>query len=300
MSTDLRDKPQLNQKDILELNFIRNPGIYVFRRHYRTGLRSHIMEVLDPEAVENETRGIIVNGLKTYPRAEPIKMLRLFRAKFDTLKDAEEELTRVKIIQTYLAPDHIAKSDEFIVDYQGYGKQRLLLCGLQEYIKGEILDPWSNLDKNHLVLLSRYMGFEKAEDSDREIDQWLHRIREKTENFIGKLRRVILETNHVPDLAGVGNLILTRSGAIKLVDINNISRVSFDAIINLDDRGYPVCDKSIEALTLLEQKFLGRSTHRDDLIYKTYLDPERMKDVKAVEERFHLSMNPAASYSEAS
>jgi len=104
----------------------------------------------------------------------------------------------------------------------------------------------------------------------------------------------------VPDLAGVGNLLLTRSGDIKLVDINNISNLSFDAIINLDDRNYPVCDKSIQALSLLEQKLLDRSSHRDNLIYKTFLDPKRMEEVQAIEEEFHLSMKPAMSYSETS
>ena len=93
---------------------------------------------------------------------------------------------------------------------------------------------------------------------------------------------MILQTNRVPDLAGVGNLILTRSGNIKLVDINNISRVSFDRTIPLDDRGYPVCDKSIEALSLLERKLTGRSLDGRDIIYNTFLDPERMKDVKEI------------------
>ena len=80
---------------------------------------------------------------------------------------------------------------------------------------------------------------------------------------------------------------LTRSGDIKLVDINNISRVSFEPVIHLDDRGYPVCDKSMEALSLLDQKLLGRSVGRDDGIYGLFLDPKRMKDVKARALEFH-------------
>ncbi|MDL1960036.1 MAG: hypothetical protein LWW99_11905, partial [Deltaproteobacteria bacterium] len=95
---------------------------------------------------------------------------------------------------------------------------------------------------------------------------------------------------------GAGNLILTRSGNIKLVDINNVSRVSFDSIISLDDRGYPICDKSIEALSLIEQKLLGRFLLRTDPIYDTFLDPERVKEVRALDEEFQLSMAPAMSW----
>ncbi|MBU3981131.1 MAG: hypothetical protein KKG97_07425, partial [Proteobacteria bacterium] len=106
---DIRDKAYLNHKDIINLNFIRIPGIYYFRRYYREGLRSHIMEVLKPWDVENETKGIIKDGVKLYPRAEPLKILRIFRTKFGSLKDAEEELKRVKIIAKYLAPDYLAR-----------------------------------------------------------------------------------------------------------------------------------------------------------------------------------------------
>jgi hypothetical protein len=143
MPEDIRDKPYLNHKDILGLNFIRDPGIYYYRRHYRAGLRSHIMQVLNPENVENETKGIIIDGVKWYPRADPLKMLRIFRTRFKTLKEAEEELKRVKIIETYLAPDNLAMSEEFLVDYVMHGKREILLCGLQEYVEGEVLVPWS-------------------------------------------------------------------------------------------------------------------------------------------------------------
>ena len=290
MIDDIRDKPYIDHKDVLGLNFIKDPGIYIYRRHYRQGLRSHIMEVLDPKDVENETKGIIIDGLKLYPRAQPLKMLRIFRTRFNTLRDAEKEVRKVKIIETYLAPDYLARSIEFIVYYTRHGKRELLLCGLQEYANGEILDPWSHLDNDHLFLLLRDMRFEKVENTVMMIDQWISSIREKTENFIQKLKQMIIETNYVPDLAGVGNLILTPSGDIKLVDINNISNVHFDPIIHLDDRNYPVCEKSIEALSLLEQKLLNRPLHKNDLIYKTFLDPKRMKDVQAIDEEFRRSM----------
>ena len=94
----------------------------------------------------------------------------------------------------------------------------------------------------------------------------------------------------MPDLAGIGNLLLTPSGEIKLVDINNISRVSFESSISIDDRGYPVCDKSIESLSLLEQGLLQKPLQQDDIIYKTYLEPSRMEEVKALEKEFLRAM----------
>ncbi|MCD6196981.1 MAG: hypothetical protein J7K15_00210 [Deltaproteobacteria bacterium] len=296
MPEDIRDKPYLLHKDILGLNFIRDPGIYLYRRHYRSGLRSHIMQVLNPEDVEKENKGIIIDGLRWYPRAEPLKMLRIFRKRFDTLEDAEEELKRVKIIQTYLASDYLARPGEFLVDYSRHGKCEILLCGLQEYVQGQILDPWGLLNRDHLASLRHDMGFDNTEGSARISDQWIRGVRERADNFIKKLKQMIAETGRVPDLAGAGNLILTRSGNIKLVDINNVSRVSFDSIISLDDRGYPICDKSIEALSLIEQKLLGRFSLRTDPIYDTFLDPERVKEVRALDEEFQLSMAPAMSW----
>jgi hypothetical protein len=287
---DIRDKPHLDHDEIIALNFIRSPGNYLFREHYYTGLRSHIMGVLDRIDIKKEKNGIVIDGLRWYPRAEPLRMLRIFRIRFDDLEDAEEEIKKVKMIQEYLAPDHLAKSEEFIVNYINQGKKDILLCGLQEYVKGEMLDPWSHLDKNHLVSLLGRMAFQKTPD------EWVQGVEEKAENFIMKLRRLILEKNIVPDLAGMGNLILTPPGHIKLVDINNISKVSFHPIIRLDDRGYPVCDKSIEALSLLEHKLLDRNISRSDFIYKTFLDPERMKEVKKLVKKFHLSMKSVSSH----
>ncbi len=290
MQEDVRDMPYLSQEDVLKLNFIKDPGTYVFRRHYRMGLRSHIMEVLSPEDVANEKNGVIIDGAKWYPRAEPLRMLRIFRTRFKNLKEAEEEIERVKIIESYLGPDNFAKSDEFLVDYYRNGKRELLLCGLQEYVKGAILDPWDRLDDSHLISILRRISFETFEDAERIGDRWTSKVRTKAEIFIEKNKRMILEANHVPDLAGVGNLLLTRDGDIKLVDINNISKVTFDSIIKLDDRGYPVCDKSIESLSLLEQGLLNRPLPQDDLVYKTYLEPNRMEKVNALEKEFHLAM----------
>jgi hypothetical protein len=287
MLKDPRDKPRLTHQDVLALNFIRSPGIYLFRRHYRAGLRSHIMEVLNPADAEKEKRGIMIDGVKTYPKAKPIKMLRIFRTKFKHLKEAEEEIQRVKIIQSYLAPEYMALSSEFLVDFMGHSKRELILCGLQEYVQGESINPWSDLDASHLIALLERMDLTKNEASSERTEKWLQGVREKTKGFLEKLKKMIREANYIPDLAGSGNLILTISGYIKLVDINNISRVSCDPTIPLDDRGYPVCDKSIQALSLLERTILGRSLNRDDMIYAMFLDPERMKGVRSLEQKFH-------------
>jgi hypothetical protein len=287
LQEDVRAKTRLDHEDMLSLNFIRNPGVFLYRRHYRAGLRSHIMEVLNPEDVEREKEGVTIDGLRHFPKAGPLKMLRVFRKRFNDLKDAEEELKSVKILEKFLRPDYVARSDEFLVHYAWKDKYELIICGLQEYVEGEILDPWSHLDKTYLVSLLSHMGFERHNDSESIVDRWVGRVRENGVKLVQKIKQMILQANRVPDLAGVGNLILTRSGNIKLVDINNISVVSFHRTIPIDDRGYPVCDKSIEALSLLERKLTGRSLDGRDTIYNTFLDPERMKGVKKIEKKFH-------------
>ncbi len=278
---------RLGHEDVLRLNFIRNPGVFFYRRHYRAGLRSHIMEVLNPEEVEREKGGVVIDGLMHFPKAGPLKMLRIFKKRFNELKDAEAELKNVKILEKFLRPDFVARSDEFLAHYKWRDNYELIICGLQEYVEGEILDPWSHLDKTYLVSLLSHMGFERRNDSEELVDRWIGRVRENGVYLVQKLKQMILKTNRVPDLAGVGNLILTKSGNIRLVDINNISKVSFDRTVPIDDRGYPVCDKSIEALSLLEQKLTGRSLDGRDIIYNTFLDPERIKDVKKIEKEFH-------------
>ena len=290
MKEDIRDKRQLTHEDILGLNFVRDPGIYVYRRHYRAGLRSHIMEVLNPEDVKQEIKGVTIDGLKWFPLAKPLKMLRIFRRRFDNLKEAEEELKRVKIIESYLAPDHLARSGEFVVDYSRNGQSEILLCGLQEYVEGEILNPWGPLHEKYLLSLLWRMVSEKSGTSNLMAEQWIQEVHKKSKDFIRELKRIIIEQNHVPDLAGVGNLLLTPEGEVKLVDINNISKVSFGSVIPVDDKGYPVCDKSIQALSLLEQKILAKATDKKDAVYKTFLDSQRIRSVKILEDKFHFSM----------
>jgi hypothetical protein len=295
MFEDVRDKPSLNETDVLALNFIRSPAPYLFRRHYRAGLRSHIMEVLRFEDVNRETQGIAVDGIARFPRARPRRMLRIFRTRFRSLEDAEAEVRRVKVIEAYLAPDHVARSEEFLVDYVREGQRQILLCGLQEFVEGEILDPWSPLDRSSLGALFQQMDQGSDEESGKLSDEWLLQVRTRVEAFAGIIKRMIMETRHVPDLAGVGNLLVTATGTIKLVDINNVSRVTFRPAIDVDDRGYPVCDKSIEALWLLEQKLLRDSPPEEDPIYREYLIPERMKEVELLAKRFRPGPLPELS-----
>ena len=290
MTVDLRDKPSLRHDDIMKLNFIRTPGGYFFRRHYRTGLRSHIMEVLKRRDWEQEKNGVVKDKLTWFPKARPVKMLRLFRSRFRSRDEAEEELRRVKVIEAYLRPNHLAPSEEFLVSYEIFGQMELLLCGLQEYVEGEIVDPWTRFDNKHLAFLFTRMDPENQKESVIETDGWIITVRKKVKYFIEKIKEMILEVELVPDLAGIGNLLLTCNGDIKLVDINNISSVTFGTTIQLDDRGYPVCDKSIEALYRLEQDFVGPSDYSESNIYKTFLDPQRMKEVNAIQEAFHHAM----------
>jgi hypothetical protein len=245
------------------------------------------MEVLAPDDLNKETEGVTVNRIKWYPQAKPIKILRLFRIRFKNLKEAREEVERVRMVQAYLGPDHVALTDEFLVDYIRGEKRDILLCGLQEYVEGQVIEPWGHLGEDHLIaLLSRLAG-KKVGDAPKSSGKSICGIKEKADVFVRRIKQMIREAEHIPDLAGAGNLLLTRSGNIKLVDVNNISRATLDATIQLDDRGYPVCDKSIQALSLLEQKLLGRPPQESDRLYGTFLDPERMKAVRKLEENFN-------------
>jgi hypothetical protein len=283
---DPRDKLSLTHEDVVSLNFIRAPGIYVYRRHYRAGLRSHILQVLRREDVEKERRGVLRDGVRRFPKARPLKMLRIFRTRFQNLREGEQEIARFKIIETYLAPFHMARSNEFLVDFTGRGHKEPLLCGLQEYMEGEIINPWNRLDDEELASLRDRMHDPEGPESQKE---WIAGVRTQAKRFVLQLKELISKAGYVPDLAGSGNIILTPSGLIKLVDINNISRVSFDSSIFLDDHGYPVCDKSMEALSMLEKNLAGRPLDPDEEIYRVFLAPARMEKVRVLEREFHAA-----------
>jgi hypothetical protein len=220
----------------------------------------------------------------------PLKMLRIFRTRFASLKDVFEEIRRLKIIEKYLPSDSYAKSDEFIVDYMWNGNRDFILCGLQEYVAGEILNPWETTGINQLEIFFSGISVNRRNTPEMTPDPLVARFRKNVEKFIKSVKKMILEANYVPDLAGLENLLVTPGGNIKLVDINNVSKVSFGPDISLDDKGYPVCDKSIEALSILEQKLLDKPIDKTEILYKIFLDPLRMKDVSDLEEKFHSSL----------
>ncbi|MGD8548123.1 MAG: hypothetical protein PVJ45_00785 [Desulfobacterales bacterium] len=290
MIKDIRDKAHISHEDIIELNFIRKPGAYVFRKYHKQGLRSQIMEVLDPDDVIKQNTGEITNGILFFPWAMPLKMLRIFRTRFDSLTDVFEEIRKLKIIEKYLPSDSYAKSDEFIVDYIWNGNRDFILCGLQEYVVGEILNPWETIGINQLGNIFADIRVNRPNSLKMTPERLIAKFQKRVENFIKCVKKMILETSIVPDFAGLENLIITYQGDIKLVDINNISRVSFGPEIRLDDKGYPVCDKSIEAISILEQKLLDRPIDKTETLYKIFLDPQRMKEVSVLEENFHRSL----------
>lgn len=296
MPIDIRDKPHISHEDIIQLNFIRDAEAYVFRKYHKQGLRSQIMEVLDRKDVAKQTNGERINGVLFFPWANPIKILRIFRSRFNSKEDVFEEIKKLKIVEKYLPPDSYAKSIEFIVDYVRDGTPHLVLCGLQDYIEGEALNPWELVKKNNLADLFNKMKVERRHLLEMTMEQFIKRVKKNAKIFIQSTKKMILEANYVPDFAGVENLILTPSGNIKLVDINNISKVSFESSISLDDKGYPVCDKSIEAISMLEQALFERVFDKTEKIYRIFLDPQRMKEVKDLEEKFHFFMGFGEHY----
>jgi len=287
MSEDVRDKKNLGAEDVSELNFIRSPGHYIFRRHYRQGLRSHILEVLDPADVALEKSGVVSDGIKWYPRAKPRKMLRIFRTRFLSHQEAYAELKRVLIVAAYLGPHYYARSNEFLVSYRRAEKYDILLCGMQEYVEGLPLEPWGFLNAERLAdnLMRPGVGVRATSEDDR--NNLIATIETHAHAFVSGVRKMIAETGHIPDLAGDGNLVLTDDGVIKLVDINNISRISYENTVMVDDKGYPVCDKSVEALYELEKSLGSAAVDMNDRLYRTFLDPARKSAVQELEKEFH-------------
>jgi len=278
---DIRDIASLTGKEVAQLNFIRDSDQYYFRKHNRQGMRSHIFEVLAIRDLIKETKGEIVDGIRWYPRAVPRYMLRILRARFTSFEQIMSEIKKYTLVLKFLGPELIATSNEFIVEYTGTGKSEIVLCGFQEYVQGAILDPWGLVGEAPLDIFfqSRFSG-------DKVNQKRTATTLESIAAFVNRMRKMIAESGYVTDLAGNGNLILTGTGAVKLVDINNIVRVSRDDIIPLDDKGYPSCDKSIEVLFILEEKILKRKNLFDDFLYSHFLSTDRTKRVRNLERQF--------------
>lgn len=288
---DIRDKVIIRHEDVIALNFIRDTGGYVFRRHHFNGLRSHIMEVLESRDVEKENQGVTIKGIKRFPIAKPLKMLRIFRKRFSGFEEILDEIRRFQIVRQYLTAIHLALSEEFIVDYV-FGNQRdVLLCGLQEYVEGECLDPWSLQKSNCLENLAGKLAERPDQRKRLSKNQLISKIEKSIESFVNKVKNMILEASCVPDLAGNRNLLVTCEGHLKLVDINNISYLSPDGCILMDDFNYPVCDKSIEALSLIEQKLMGHKIEENDRVYMNVLKAERLREVDDLARLFHKSIH---------
>ncbi len=287
MVEDIRDKAFVGERDLLALNFIRSPSRFVFRRHYRTGLRSHILEVLNPREVRKERKGVFVGTLKAYPRARPLKILRIFRTKFSFLKEAMDEIATVKVAETYLAPRFMAVSEEFLVHYKVGERYEIMLCGLQVYVPGAILNPWTTVGNDPLAHITKALGRMSGSQEEQPDEELMAVARGNLEEFVRRIKRMVRESGYIPDLAGVGNIVLTPEGRVCQVDINNISRVSFQETIPLDDRGYPVCDKSAQALAMLETRWLGKEIDFNNSLYRIFLAPERVEKVRRLEKGFH-------------
>ena len=282
---DIRDRNILSGEEVLRLNFINATGPYIFRRYYRSGLRSLIFEVLLAEEVEKETQGEIIDSIKIFPRAKPKKMFRILRNRFESKEQILREIRKYNILLSCLGPDLIASSEEFIVDYTIMEKQQIVLCGLQEYIEGEILDPWRLPGKDHLKDI-----FTSMPETDMTLNIWFEKVKKNIARFVEKTRQMIITTGYIPDLAGIGNLIVTNDGSFKLVDINNIVRLKLDDTIPIDDKGYPSCDVSVDVLSILERDILQKALPPDDPLYRHFLTPERKNEVRRLEKIFYSKL----------
>ena len=290
MPVDIRSRKHIGHQDISALNFIRKQNQYVFRKYYKQGLRSHIMEVLHASDIVKQNKGDTIDGIRHYPIAKPFKILRIFRTKFSSLSEIMQEIGKYKIVEKYLPVDCYAKSYEFVAEYIIEGQHDYILCGLQDYVAGKVFNPWDLDRKNHLTNLIKNIQSQGYNPLQMTEGHLVRQVQKQVDKFIKSVKKMIAEADYVPDLAGIGNFILTYDGKIKLVDINNISKVSYKSEISLDDKGYPVIDKSIEALSIIEQKLLNRTIDKNEKIYRTFLDDQRMQAVKELDAEFHHSL----------
>ena len=283
---DIRERETIAPQDVVRLNFIRDTGgAYVFRAHLRRGLRSHLMEVLHGADVKRESSGVLVDGIRRYPRAEPVKMLRLFRRRFPGVEAAVEEIRRFKKIRRLLTSRHLAISNEFLVDYRVGERCDTLLCGLQEFVHGIELDPWHPAPMRYLG--DQYDALTHPAHTTMPVrTDWFARLRDSIDDFTGRLKKLVRQEALIPDLAGVRNLLVTRRGQVKLVDINNISAAPRGSEIRLDDLGYPVADKSLEVIGRLETHCLGRTIEGEGF-YRPLFDRKRRARVQVLARAFH-------------
>jgi hypothetical protein len=285
MINDIRDKAYPTGSEVLKLNFIKDSSPYIFRKYYRSGLRSHIFEILTIEDILKETKGEITDGIRLFPRAKPQKVFRILRNKFKNKEAIFHEINKYKLLLKFLGSDLIAKSEEFIVDYTETGTSQIILCGLQEFVEGEMLDPWKCFGKGYLLSLLKSESFQ-----DTQVNALVQKAQKNIAGFVKKTRQMIRDTGYIPDLAGVGNLVLTKDGNLKLVDINNIVKIKMNDSIPIDDKGYPSCDVSIQVLSILEFGIFQKNIPENDPLYQFFLTQDRIKEVKAFEKKFYQNL----------
>lgn len=266
-----------------EVPFLRTPRGHHLRRHFRGGLRSHLFELIRTQDLDAEAQGIRVSNIRIFPRAKPVKMLRILRNRFDSPAMALAEIKKYRILLEFLGTDLVAKSEEFIVEHRERNLSQILLCGLQEYVEGTILDPWHLSGQN---CLEHFYTQNPGTWAGAFIKQAVSDI----SDFVTAINAMIKTNCQIPDLAGDGNLMLTPQGRLKLVDINNIVVIQPGSEIQLDDKGYPCCDKSVEVLSILAHKILNRSL--DAPIFQRFLAPDRKQRVRKHEQRFYQSLEP--------
>ena len=282
MISDVHTSGILTGEEAMALNFISASSPYLLRRYFRQGLRSHIFEVLDASDVLKETQGEILEGTRWFPRAVPRWMFRILRTRFSRLEEVLDEINKYTMILKFLGTECIAVSQEFIVEYRGPAGPEILLCGLQEYVKGQMLDPWNLQGDSPLAPFIPASLPGKSSEK-----KWVKNLLGSIGRFVEQTKKMILDKGYIPDLAGNGNLLITARGDLKLVDINNIIEVHYNDIIFLDDKKYPACDKSVEVLALLEQKVLKHKNFMDEMLYRHFFTPDRREQVKQLEEKFY-------------
>jgi len=158
----------------------------------------------------------------------------------------------------------------------------MLLCGLQEFVQGRKLDPW-RLKSGGIFQIYP----DKAAQAQKT---FAAQLQQSAQRFVTGIKSMVLKAGYIPDIAGQRNLLVTRRGRIRLVDINNVSRVQYNDDIFIDDKGYPVCDKSIEALALIDRHLCDGRNCTGQELFDMFLDPDRLRAVALLDEAFHRSL----------
>jgi len=117
------------------------------------------------ERFDRRGRGVLADGVLRFPRPVPSDA-RSSEPGFRISKRGGRRTFRFKVIETYLAPLHMATLKEFARRFHGQGQRELLLCALQEYRKGDD-HPWIELDDKELASLKERMPDPESRISER-------------------------------------------------------------------------------------------------------------------------------------